>query len=304
MLVERLGTAMGTEVHLAATDVDPRALDAAFDRILDRERRWTRFSDDSELSALNRSDGMPCVVAPDTAELLAAAIDGWRQTGGRFDPTVHDAVVAAGYDRTFADGPGQGGPTRPAPGLDDVQVDTSTGVVTLPAGVHLDLGGIGKGFAADRATAELVAAGASQAAVSIGGDVRAVGAPDTGWPIRADLGDEPIAWLADGGFCLSTTAKRRWRLDGTERHHLIDPATGHPSAGGVRDAAVAAADATTAEIQATAAIIAGWPAALDDLRTLGLDGFLVLDSGEIHEFGSWARNPSILPSPADRSRRE
>ena len=304
MLVERQGTAMGTMVHLAAIDLDPRHLDAAFDRLLDRERRWTRFSDTSEVATLNRSNARPCVVARDTAELIAAAIDGWHQTAGRFDPTVYDAVVAAGYDRTFALGPGPGGPAVMAPGLEDALVDPETGVVSLPPGVRLDLGGIGKGFAADLATAELLAAGASQAAASIGGDVRAVGSPESGWPIRSDLADEPVAWLVDGGFCLSTTAKRRSKIDGNDRHHIIDPATGLPSSAGLRDAAVAACDATTAEISATAAIVAGWPAARDHLEASNLDGFVVLDDGEIHAFGGWSRNPSILALTADKTSRE
>ena len=304
MLVELHGMAMGTAVHLAATGIEQAQLETVFAGIVERDQRWTRFSGDSELAVINDSDGLPCVVRPDTAQLIAAAAEGWRRTSGRFDPTVHDAMIAAGYDRTFADGPGPGSATSPSPGLDDAQVDTETGVVTLPAGTRLDLGGIGKGFAADLATAELLSAGAGQAAVSIGGDVRAIGAPETGWPIRSDLGDEPIAWLADGGFCLSTTAKRRWSVDGAERHHIVDPATGEPSTGGIRDAAVAAADATTAEVHATAAIVAGWPAALELLEVAGLDGFLVLDDGAIHEFGTWTRNPSILTAPADRSRRE
>jgi thiamine biosynthesis lipoprotein len=304
MLAEHNGEAMGTTVHLAATGVDDAEVRRVFRGIVERERRWTRFSIDSELALINRNGGRTCVVSTDTAQLIAAALDAWRQTGGRFDPTVHDAMVAIGYDRTFAAGPGPGSPTSPPPGLDDVQVDPEAGVVTTPEGVRLDLGGIGKGFAADLAVRELLDAGADQAAVSIGGDVRAVGHPETGWPIRSDHGEEPIAWLADGGFCLSTTAKRRWRLDGAEVHHIIDPSTGSPATGGVRDAAVAAADATTAEVHATAAIVAGWPNALGLLERAGLDGFIVLDSGEIHEFGSWARNPSILAASADRVHRE
>ena len=295
---------MGTAVHLAATGVDSETLESVFDRIIDRDRRWTRFSPDSELALLNQSQGRPTVVAPDTAALVAAAVRGWEETGGRFDPTVHDAMLAIGYDRTFAQAPGAGGPTQSAVGLDDVVADPSTGVVTLPADVRLDFGGIGKGYAADLAVEELLAAGASQAAASIGGDVRAVGHPDTGWPIRSEYGDEPIAWLAEGGFCLSTTAKRRWTLDGSERHHIVDPSTGLSASGGVRDAAVAAATATTAEVHATAAVVAGWPAALDHLTACGVDGFVVLDDGTRHDFGAWTPNPSILGSAADRSRRE
>lgn len=305
MLVEYHGEAMGTTLHVAAVGISEPALQAVVERIEDRDRRWTRFRDDSELAAINRAAGRPCAVAPDTARLVAAAVEAWHTTAGRFDPSIHDAMIAAGYDRTFAEGPGPTGPTERAPGPDDVQVDEAAAVLTVPVGVRLDLGGIGKGFAADLAVEELTDAGAEQAAVSIGGDVRVVGHPDAGWPIHAEPWPEPIAWLADGGFCFSTVTKRRWTSDdGGTRHHIMDPTTGRPTAGRVLHAAVAAANATVAESWATAAIVAGWPTAVYDLTAAGLDGFLITDDGENHPFGTWRPNPSILGASADRSRRE
>ncbi len=304
MLVEHHGAAMGTTVHVAAVGVDRAEVERVVARIDERERRWTRFDDTSELSAINHAGGRPCIVAADTAALLAAAVDAWRVTEGRFDPSVHDAMIAAGYDRTFAAGPGPGGPSERAPGLDDVQVDVDTATVIVPPEVKLDLGGIGKGFAADLAVDELTAAGADQAAVSIGGDVRAVGHPEAGWPIVAEPWRQPVAWLAEGGFCFSTTSRRRWTIDGEPRHHIVDPTTGRPTTGSIVHVAVAASTAAVAEVHATAAIVAGWPAASAHLAAAGLDGFAVTDDGETHTFGTWTPNPSILEASADRSRRE
>ncbi|MEM9518778.1 MAG: FAD:protein FMN transferase [Actinomycetota bacterium] len=295
---------MGTSVQLAASGITDDQLAQVFAAIEEQERRWTRFSATSELAAINRAQGRPTVVSADTAAVIGAAIDAWQLTGGRFDPTVHDALIAAGYDRTFDAGPGPAGPTAPAPGLDDVQVDAELGVVTVPPATRLDLGGIGKGWAADVAAETLVALGAETAAVSIGGDVRVAGASVDGWPIQTDQWDEPIGRLSAGGFCFSTIEKRQWTIDGSPYHHIIDPATGHPASGSVRHAAIAAGTAARAEVYATAAVVAGWPAAEALLEGASVDGFVTTDDGVTHVVGTWQLNPSILASPADRSSRE
>src|SRR5689334_16393053 len=87
--------AMGTDVHLSALG-DPGLLVDARARIEDLERRWSRFLVDSELSRLNRAAGRPVAVDDETFSLVALAVHAWRETGGRFDPTVLDAVCAEG----------------------------------------------------------------------------------------------------------------------------------------------------------------------------------------------------------------
>jgi thiamine biosynthesis lipoprotein len=98
--------AMGTgvEVLAAASEAPERFADAVvrvrdtFERL---ERRCSRFRADSELTRVNRRAGRPTRVSPELAELLSHALAAARRTEGRFDPTVLDAVVAAGYDRDF-----------------------------------------------------------------------------------------------------------------------------------------------------------------------------------------------------------
>lgn len=297
---------MGTTAHLAVDPEHADLLPGAVARLHDLAARWTRFDPGSEIGRINAADGRPVVVAPDTARLLSAAIDAWRRTDGRFDPTVHDALIAAGYDRTFDDGPGPGGPTTPAPGLADVAVDTDTGVVVAPADVRFDLGGIGKGHAADLLVDHLLEQGATGTAVTIGGDARVAGdCPFAdGWPIHTAEADGPIAHLRSGGFCYSTTRKRRWLVDGEPRHHVIDPSTGRPASGGLVDVAVAAASATIAEVHATAAIVAGRTDGLRHLAATGLDGFVVTDTGERVGFGGSDQSPPISRAAADGTSRE
>ena len=209
--------AMGTQVDLLAVDAPSGALAAARGRLADLEARWSRFRPDSELSTLNRAAGRPVAVSPETLTLLALAVLGWQATGGRFDPTVLDALEAAGYDRSFdqlptarhgADGarPAPG----PAPGLAGIRIDANAGTVTLPPGIHLDPGGIAKGYAADLLCADLRAAGAA-VCVNVGGDLRVSGTAPQGGPWAVAVphphgGQAATLQLTDGAAATSPPA--------------------------------------------------------------------------------------------------
>lgn len=298
---------MGTIVHLVVDEAAGELLPRAVDRVRDWDQRWSRFRADSEVAAINAAAGRPVVVSPDTAALTALAVDAWHLTDGRFDPTVHDAVVAAGYGRPFAEGPTARTTPEPAPGAAGIEVDREAGLVTAPAGVRLDLGGIAKGHGADLLVAELLADGATGAAATLGGDTAVAGAcPYAGaWPVVADnAGDEPVAHLTFGGFCFSTTRRRRWRTDRGEAHHIIDPRHGEPAETTISVAAVAAATAAAAEVFATAAVVAGWPAARSLVEHAGLSGFIVTTDGDRHDLGGLAQNPPESAAAADGRRRE
>src|SRR3954469_22776878 len=82
---------MGTEAQVVVVGGTPADVEAAQARVEDLERRWSRFRPDSELQRLNAGAGGPVRVSADTRVLVEAAIDAWRDTGGRFAPTVLDA---------------------------------------------------------------------------------------------------------------------------------------------------------------------------------------------------------------------
>ena len=121
----------------------------------------------------------------------------------------------AGYDRSFDYGTGPIGTGRDVPGCDGVHVDRAVGTVRLPDGVQLDLGGIGKGAAVDRAI-ELLRPLVRGAIVDLGGDLRVWGDPpnDRGWSVAVEdvrTGAEAARlWLAAGAVATSTTQRRRW----------------------------------------------------------------------------------------------
>ncbi len=224
MIAHRTFRAMGTEIELV---LDADTHDAAFDRAeaeFERlEQVMSRFRPDSELSRLNEAGSLDA--SADLAEVVSLALAAREETGGRFDPTVHDALVAAGYDRTF-DEVAPTGPARNAAGACGGGVTVEGHRIEVEPGYRLDLGGIGKGFAAER-VAELLAC-SGPCLVSAGGDVAVRGVPAEGvWPVA--VGDGLTVGLERGGLATSGRDRRRWRRGAEERHHLIDPATGRPA---------------------------------------------------------------------------
>jgi FAD:protein FMN transferase len=272
--------AMGTEIELLVDAQDATdalsAAEAEFHRL---EAILSRFRADSELSRLNRAGRLDA--GPDLLRLTELALAARHQTAGRFDATVHDAVVAAGYDRTFEsiapDGPEAENEPRVCGGL----VRVTRERIELEDGVRLDFGGIGKGYAAERAAEVLATAG--PCLVNAGGDIAV---RDGAWPVAVQTADGSLTLeLTSGALATSGRDRRRWRRGGCELHHLIDPATGRPAAGDVDRATVVASDAVIAEVWAKALFLAGGEAGGAEADVLRLPSVFVLTDGSIRLAG-------------------
>jgi thiamine biosynthesis lipoprotein len=267
---------MTTEIELFVDADDARlaseALRSAQCFFQEVGARFSRFRADSELVQLNRTAGEAVRVSPDLAELIELALAAARASDGVFDPTVIDALEAAGYDRSI-ELIRQGGthpPRQVAPQPErwkQVGVDATGSTVRLPAGVRLDLGGIGKGWAADRAATLLQPLGAGM--VSAGGDIRAWGdqpgaQPGEGWLVALDHPAQPgedVAWLRvrDGAVATSSITARRW----AGGHHLINPRTARPADTDLLSVTALAPTVVQAEVAAKVALILGREAGLD-----------------------------------------
>jgi thiamine biosynthesis lipoprotein len=196
-------------------------------------------------------------------------VSAWRLTGGTFDPTILPALIAAGYDRSFEqippDAPGVAPGSKPQPGqgCDSIGLLPAVPAVVLPAGWTLDLGGIGKGFAADLVVAEVRAQGADGVCVNIGGDLRVEGRPptDDGWligvehPEHAALAPLLRLGLSSGAVATSTDRRRHWVRSGERLHHLIDPRYGRPARSRYAAATVMADEGWLADVLAKACFL-------------------------------------------------
>lgn len=305
---------MGCLVHVVVVGGGPEHLIHARERIAQLEQRWSRFLSSSDVSRANAAEGAAVAVAPETAELVELALAAAQRTGGAFDPTVHDAVVAAGYDRTFAEvragssHPASGARAAvPAPGCAGIMLRDQ--VLRLPPGTRLDLGGIGKGRAADLLARELRVMGARGVCVNLGGDLRVDGtAPDGGttWPIALEDPYEParsgpLLGICDGAVATSSTLRRRWRTSHGTAHHLIDPRTGRPATTDLAVASIVARDALWAEVIAKCAIVMGAEAALDLIAVTGLAALLTRTDGTTIRTADFERYEPWTPSSGGTS---
>ena len=254
------------------------------------EQALSRFRPGNELDRLNHSNGLPLAVSATLWEVIQSAHTAELFTGGLVTPMVLDALVEVGYDRSFEIlPPMQSGHSFASPvlsGSSGILVwDVPTRSLVLPDSVHLDLGGIAKGWAADQAVRRLSRYG--PALVDAGGDIAISGSLNNGqaWPIgiedpfKSDTHFETLMLTACG---VATSGKdyHRWLKDGIWQHHIIDPRTGLPADSDVLAATVVAPTVMEAEAAAKAVLILGSQAGLEWLEAdSGLAGVLVLENG-------------------------
>jgi thiamine biosynthesis lipoprotein len=237
--------AMSTHILLAA-EGPLTSVEAGFDQVQAfieaSEKRFTRFSEQSELSQLNRSAGTWFKASQEMFDVISQALLLHQQTQGLFDPAVLDALEKAGYDRTIEEVRQHGAPvTLPESvwqmpyRLSDIHLDPDQHSIWLPDGLRLDLGGIAKGWIAERA-ALLLSAWSDACAVDAGGDAFLIGLPagENAWRLTLEDPRDPDQGLAvlklhPGAVATSAITKRRWRQGDQSRHHLIDPRTRQPA---------------------------------------------------------------------------
>ncbi|MBC8365329.1 MAG: FAD:protein FMN transferase [Actinobacteria bacterium] len=301
-VVEDRFRVMASEARVLLVDPTPEAPTLVRRRLAELEQRWSRFLPDSEISRINLAGPHEAVdISTDTSMLIEFMQQAHGFTDGRFDPTLLREIVEAGY-ATSIDDPDRrsmftdcsaGGAT-----VAEIELDHVAKTATLPVGLVLDPGGLGKGAAADVVVAELMAEGTAGAMVGIGGDLAVSGVPpgDDGWIVAVEhplRPDEELGHLAldHGGIATSSTLTRRWTSGGRARHHLVDPATGTCSTTDLAAVTVVAGASWQAEVHATAAILATSSGVLGHLDRFGLSGVAVTHTGEVlatSDLRAWA----------------
>ncbi|MGA2503223.1 MAG: FAD:protein FMN transferase [Anaerolineales bacterium] len=265
--------AMNTDILLAALGTPARTAEGFEEAqrfIQASESRFTRFSEESELSALNRSAGVPFQASPDLFAVVALAQHFFHQTRGLFDPSVLPDLKRIGYDRSMDLVRSQGSAplfesllAGEHPSFSEMDLDETRGMILLPPGMSLDLGGIAKGWIAEQA-AILLSDFSSACAVNAGGDMFLVGLPEgeTQWPVAIEDPLQPekditTIYVDPGAVATSAVTKRIWKQGEKQRHHLIDPRTGEPAQTDWLSVTVIAPHAYEAEVFAKALLIGG-----------------------------------------------
>ncbi len=254
-MIERLATfAMGTRFEMVLAGDDPRRLrsvgEAVIDEIEDLDRRWSLFRRDSLLSFINRHGAdRPVRVDADTFAVLSIAERVRRESAGLFDITVATAMRRWGFHgQEFTTETQRTQREDEESGARDQQVSSpgsprralclcgeSSSVSFSRRGVAIDLGGIAKGYAVDRALRILREHGTCCAIIHGGTScVGAIGAPpgEEGWRIAIESpagGERPVVTLRDSCLAVSSPAGREVEAGGRRLGHIIDPRTGAPA---------------------------------------------------------------------------
>jgi len=244
------------------------------------EAKFSRYREDSQLSAINRSAGASITVDSETAALLNYAQHCFQLSGGRFDIT--SGVLRRLWRFDGSDNlPTKAEVRRLLPFIGWRRVSWDGSVLELPKGMELDLGGIGKEYAVDRAILAITGVSDCPSLVNLGGDLRVTGPRRGGerWRVaiesvdRARLTDGLLA-LAHGALTTSGDARRFLLKNGRRYSHILDPRTGWPVVDPPRSVTVAAPTCLEAGLLSTLAMLQGRHAERF-LRTEGISAWWV-----------------------------
>ena len=304
------GGVMGTRYHIAITSDQPIAAGleqqvAALLAALDQ--RFTTYSDDSELMALNRQPvGVPLAISAELYAVLAEAAEIYRLSGGAFDPTVGPLVELWGFGRSAASDQLPSDSAIAAQlervGFDGLALLEGQRAVRLRP-VQLDLSAIAKGYAVD-AVADLLDANAlHDYMVEVGGELRLGGynAEDSRWRIALEsplqFGQvERVLAITDSALATSGDYHNYFTVAGVRYSHTIDPRTGRPVPRGLVSVTVLAESSMRADAMATAISVLGAKKGLALAEQLCLPVYLLnLRDGALEAQSSSAFAPYLAP---------
>jgi len=271
------------------------AIEAGFGEIQKLETLLNYFSPQSELSAINDAAGVAAVkVDAETLEIVNKAMDIAAASGGAFDPTVAPVIRLWKFskERSKSVIPPADEVERALNrvGYGNVTIDSTASEIFLKKkGMEMDLGGIAKGYAADKAVLAIRSSGIQSALVAIAGDIRGFGMNTSGQPWRVGIQnprpapDSEKPWedlfatiqLKDSAISTSGDYQRFFIRDGKRYHHILDPHTGYSAESGLISASVIAPEGYLSDGLSTAVFILGAQKGIALLESKGFGGVLI-----------------------------
>jgi thiamine biosynthesis lipoprotein len=314
-LVERARLVMGTELRLTAWIADEATALAAFDAVFtefDRlDRLMSVWKDGSDVVRLNAAAGdHPVSISADTRAAILAAHEISEWTDGKFDVTfgVLSGLWKFDHDQDNQ-APDMAALTRLLPLINykDLKIDVRAGTGFLERkGMRVHLGGIGKGYAIDRARDILRTRGVADFMIQSGGDLYVGGLKD-GQPWRLGLrdprgpADQVFATIAlsDATFSTAGDYERFFIKDGRRYHHIIDPDTGEP-ARGCRSVTIVTSGATLADGVDTGVFLLGPDKGMALIERLpDVEGVIVTAKNEVLISSGLRGKVKVLAPPTD-----
>lgn len=306
---------MGSALRVSIWTVDEERASTAAERVhqeFDRlEGLLSVWKDGSDVVRLNRAAGVqPVAMARETLEVLEAAREASEWTGGKFDITFgaladiwkfdHDQDHRV-PDRAAIDA------RLPLVDYSAVQVDRAAGTAFIAhRGMRVHLGGIGKGYAIDRAIAMLRDGGVTDFMIQAGGDLYVAGA-NGGQPWSLGIADPrrpdhvfARVQLTNATFSTSGDYERSFMKDGVRYHHLLDPDRGEP-ARGCRSVTIVTDRALLADVLSTGVFIMGPADGMALIEKLpGVEGVIVSAKNDVLISSGLRGRVEIASPPTDQ----
>lgn len=289
-MIKKLFPAFGTINSVELFDnCDFSILEQIKRHILQLHNRFTFFDPHSEVYQINQNAGIHSVtVSEDSFSLLSLALRYARDTKGTFDVTVGSlsALWRTAIHSSDLPSEAETASCRTRCGIQNLELDPIHRTAFLrKKGVKIDLGGIAKGYAADRARCMLQAHGVENARINLGGTVVVLGRmQNIGIQNPFQKTGIPMAWirLKNKAIVTSGSYERCFFHQGQRFHHIIDPRTGKPSCSGLLSVSLIGDDAVTLDALATGICCLGPEAGMAVVRRYGVSAILVTDHGGVH----------------------
>ena len=283
--------AMDTYITMTAYGRDAEsALAEAEDKLTELEQLWSVTEPDSDIYAVNHSNGAPISVSEETVELLSFALQMAEETDGTLEPTIYPVLTAWGFttEENRVPSDTEIGELLQNVGYERIRLEDMT--VQLDSGMMLDLGSVGKGYAGDLAAQVLKNHGITSALLDRGGNIQTIGSKSDGSPWRLGLrdpfSDSTLGVLEISNQAVVTSgAYERYFVgeDGTRYGHIIDPDTGYPAESGLASATVIAKEGRLCDALSTSLYVMGTERAIEYWRQhQNFDMILITEDGEIY----------------------
>lgn len=287
------GTYFDTIVQVEAWGADQETMDQCKEICSRYEQLFSTTIDTSEISQINHAHGQTVTVSDDTAELIRKGIEYGDLSGGMFDITIASADSLWNFtdnkDKTIPDEK-QLQEAVEHINYKNIKIDGNDVTLTDPDAM-IDLGGIAKGYIADRLKDYLKSKGVRHALINLGGNMLALGDRYDGSSFRiglqkpfSDTGEVlGVLPVKDQSVVTSGDYERYFEKDGVIYHHILDPHTGYPIQNDLDQVTIISDESVDGDALSTVCYTLGLEKGMELIHSLdNIEAVFVTKDGEIH----------------------
>ena len=256
------------------------------------DRLLSKTAPGSDVMKINQAGGKPVEVNHHTSAILKLALEMYEASGGRFNIAIGSVTKLWNFSGGNQDLPEPGALADALNALDCSRIELSDDSVRVPENMQIDLGGIAKGYIADRIAEELRSCGVGSALINLGGNIVTIGHKPDGTPWRiglqfpfTDRNYRDKFWsvldCVNESVVTSGSYERGFHKDGRWYHHIIDPATGMPSDNGVLSVTVCAPSGFLADALTTPMFLLGEREGMKLADSYGADAAFYLSDNSV-----------------------